>query len=187
VRATEFEHRHQTLLSQLLIACGLATYLIDPEDIVWRFIKDNPNRRELEHTVFFVAAVLIGAGAVLCTRAQASPASTDYSQSSTAYRSGEILYAVGLGTLMPLAGFVILVGGQVIRVLRLAGSQLRVAEQSGSGWASAIRHEAAKWGLLVTMIIFTVSLVDRHADFGAGASYALWALLNKPWRKATIR
>jgi hypothetical protein len=180
VRATEFEYRHQTLLSQLLIGAGLATYLFDPEDVVWRFIKDQPDRRALEHGSFLIATVLIGVAAVLCTGARAREGNNADGRASRPYRTGEFLYAVGLGTLMPLAGFVILVSGQTIRILRLAGSR---NDASRLSWAGAMRREAAKWGLLLTMTVFSITLVDRHADIGAGASYAIWALLNLPGRK----
>lgn len=178
MRATEFEYRHQTLLSQLLIAAGLATYFFDPEDVVWRFIKHQSNRRELEHAIFFFATLLVGAAAVLCTGAREG--SGGDRRVRDRYRAGEFLYAVGLGTLMPLAGFVVLVGGQAIRILRLAGHQNHASPSGGRG----MRGEAAKWGLLLTMSVFSFTLVDRQADIGAGASYAIWALLNLPSRKA---
>ena len=143
-RATEFEYGHQTLLSQLLIAAGLATYLFDPEDVVWRFIKDQPGRRELEHAIFFFATVLIGGAAVLCTRARAQETNGGDRRVSRRYRTGEFLYATGLGTLMPLAGFVILVAGQAIRILRLAEPPDHANRPS---WTRAMRGEAAKWGL----------------------------------------
>lgn len=183
MQASQFEVRHQTLLSQLLIAFGLATYLVDSEDIVWRFIKDYPNCRQIEHAVFLAATLLVSAGAVLCTWARATQA--EVSRSSARHRLGEILYAIGLATLMPLAGFIILIAGQTIRVLRLSGEQIPKAKPDRSGWSAAMRSEAAKWGLLLTMIIFTITLVDRYADVGAGASYALWALLNRPWLHAS--
>lgn len=85
---------------------------------------------------------------------------------------------------MPLAGFVILVTGQTIRILRLAGSRDDAGKPS---WAGAMRREAAKWGLLLTMSVFSITLVDRHADIGAGASYLIWALLNLPRRRTAAR
>lgn len=70
MQASEFEYRHQTLLSQLLIGVGLLTYLFDPEDVIWRFIEDDPNRRKLEHVCFMWATLFIGAAAFLCSYAQ---------------------------------------------------------------------------------------------------------------------
>lgn len=180
-RATEFEYRHQTMLSQLLIAAALATYFLDPEDVVWRFIKDQPGRRELEHAIFFFATVLIGGAAVLCTLARAQKTNGGDRRVNRQYRAGELLYAAGLGTLMPLAGLVILVAGQAIRILRLAAPP---DHANRSSWTRAMRGEAAKWGLLLTMTVFSITLVDRQADIGAGVSYAMWALLNLPGRKA---
>lgn len=182
MRATNFEYRHQTLLSQLIIAAGLATYLFDPEDVVWRFIKASANRRILEHAVFVAAGILIGAGAALCTRARTAKAD-DGGPVSAEYQLGELLYAVGLGTLMPLAGFLIVVTGQAIRILRVMGSERGNPERTS--WAGAMRSEAAKWGLLVTMIVFSITLIDRQADVLAGASYLVWLLLNlSGWRRS---
>lgn len=182
MQATDFECRHQTLLSQLILVAGLATYLFDPEDVVWRFIKDLPNRRELEHLIFFIASIFVGAGATLCTRARSMNWADDSLRAGVGQWLGELAFAVGIGMLLPLAGFITLVAGQAIRILRLARRQDRVL-RGPVGWAEAMRREAAKWGLLVTMIIFSITLVDRHADALAGTSYLAWAVLNLPTRK----
>jgi hypothetical protein len=47
-------------------------------------------------------------------------------------------------------------------------------------WKRAFRQESAKWGLFLTMIVFTVLLVDRIAEILALASLLLWLLLNLP-------
>ena len=41
---------------------GLLTYLIDPDDIVWRFIKSCPHARPVEHILFGTAAAILGQG-----------------------------------------------------------------------------------------------------------------------------
>ena len=63
MKATGFEYRHQTLVHMAILAVAFATYLFDPDDVVWRFVKDSSTPRELEHAAFFVATVLIGVGA----------------------------------------------------------------------------------------------------------------------------
>jgi hypothetical protein len=187
VQATQFEYRHPTLLSQLVIGLGLLTYLFDPKDLIWRFIEGYPNRRGLEHACFMAATLLIGTAALLCSLARGRNRSEVDPKTTNSYRAGEVLYAIGLGTLMPLAGFILVVVGQTVRVLRLGPRRLDQEESSGRGWATAIRKEAAKWGLLLTMAIFSVTLVDRQADYLAAGSYLVWAVLNLPRRKAGRR
>lgn len=48
-----------------------------------------------------------------------------------------------------------------------------------------MRKEVAKWGLLVTMACFSVTLVDKQADYLAAASYFAWAVLNLPRQKTS--
>jgi hypothetical protein len=60
MKATDFEWRHPTLIRHGLIAAAVATYLFDPDDVVWRLIKASPDRRALEHGFFFVGTILIG-------------------------------------------------------------------------------------------------------------------------------
>ena len=189
MRTTDFEFRHRTLLSQMLIACGVLTYVFDPEDVVWRFIKDYPDRRELEHAIFLLATLFIGAGAVLCTRAGVAATNTGQLQTPSLHSSAsqywlcELLFSLGIGTLLPLPGFILLVAGQALRVLRLAASQTEIIWPVCSGWIGAIRREAAKWGLLLTMIVFTITLIDRVADYLAAASCLVWAAFNLRVRK----
>lgn len=208
MRATDFEYRHQTLVHQFIVGAAILTYFVDREDIVWRYVKDSEAPHVWERAVFVVATLLIAVGAAMCTQARASRDAE--SESHTArYRSlsrrlyaGEVCYAVGLGSLVPLPGLVILAGGEVLRVYRLmqrdknsAGQReppvgerpaderplKTVAAAIGDAqpkWGRAFRKEAVKWGILVTMMVFTITLVDRHADIGVGASFLVGLLLN---------
>jgi hypothetical protein len=47
-------------------------------------------------------------------------------------------------------------------------------------WAHAFRREAAKWGILVTMVVFSVTLIDRLAEILALASILVAVMLNLP-------
>jgi hypothetical protein len=47
-------------------------------------------------------------------------------------------------------------------------------------WRMALRKQAAKWGLAMTMIVFTLTLRDRIAEILAAASFLAWVLLNIP-------
>jgi hypothetical protein len=110
---------------------------------------------------------------------------------------GDLLFAIGLGSLAPLWGFVILVAGETIRVLRLIrspdpsthaqkpepkeASVLRMRRTDPTPptpqWSRALRQEAAKWGLLLAMVVFTITLRDRLAKVLAGASVLVSTLL----------
>jgi hypothetical protein len=177
-----------------------ATYLFDREDVVWRFIHQYPNRRLLEHLAFGIAAVLIGVAAVLCTRAEAGDPAEEREPSAGSLDLnnlfppgqlfGEWLYAIGLASLVPLWGSVLLVAGESVRVMRLGlvrkGHDARPEQPiQASRWGRALRRQTVKWGIFLTMIIFAVTLVDRFADYGIVASIFLWAGLNLPlsrWR-----
>jgi len=205
LKATGFEYRHQTLVHQLIVGAAFLAYLFDRDDVVWRFVKDSATPHRLERWVFIIAALLIAVGAGICTRARAYPGPNSNTGRET-YRIidhpryvGEICYAIGFGSLAPLAGFLVLVGGEVLRVFRLVRgiddraqtSQQHplpvpppltppVSEHVSPRWKTAFRQEAAKWGILVTMTVFVITLEDRHAEVLAVASFLIGMLLNAP-------
>ena len=210
MEATEFELQHQTLLRLLLVTLAFLTYLVQPDDVVWALVKDSAHNRLLERDLFAVATLLIGAGAGICTWARAHSA-TEFNLISGARSTeenrhdgyhghiGNLLYSVGLGSLAPLSGFIILVVGQAFLSFRLIqrfkshswnirsqqeqttvhASVTTLASGTSPNWSLAIRHEAAKWGILVTMIVFTISLVDRVVEILAVASFLVWLFLNR--------
>jgi hypothetical protein len=212
MKATKFEARHPILIHQAIVAAAFATYFADPEDIVWRFIQHSPNSRLLEHAIFLLATIFIGAGAALCTRADASrgDSTTGTAKFSTfifpsrdsrdAGYFGEWIFAVGLASLAPFSGAVLLVAAEGLRLLRLARRDRKdaqsapvksprpVTDESLSPqpqWAVALRLQAAKWGIFVTMIFFSILLIDRLAEIMALASVAAWMILNLPdWIRA---
>lgn len=166
MRATDFEVRHRILLHRLVILAAFLTYLIDRDDIVWRFIKDASDVRTMERIIFAIATLLFGVAAWMCTRNRVAGRS--------AY-AAEFVYAIALGSLAPLAGFVILVMGEAVRLSRLA---LREAASVPETWAQALRAEAVKWGLFLTMIAFTITLRDRVGEVLVGVSVLFSILLN---------
>ena len=200
MQATDFEYRRQKLLHQFIVLAAFLTYLIDRDDIVWRFVKDNAAPHRVERLAFIVATLFAGTGAAICTwaRARVSTApANDVERPRLLNRArylGELCYAVGLASLVPLSGFVILVGGEALRILRLVLSgdgsaavsswqnrwveRARIEGRIRFGWAKAVRREAVKWGILVAMIVFVVTLQDRYADVLAVASFLLGNLLN---------
>jgi protein-S-isoprenylcysteine O-methyltransferase Ste14 len=134
---TDFELHHQTLLHFLLVSLAFLTYLLVPDDIVWAFVKDSSHPHLLERSLFAVATLLIGAAAAICTWARAYPAPQRVSSSAPIAcdgpyghlrfpsHLGNLLFAAGLGSLVPLPGFLILVAGQALLDFRL----IRRAEQ----------------------------------------------------------
>lgn len=192
----DFEYRLQRVLHQALVGAGLATYLLDPVDVVWRFIRDSPQSRMLEHICFAVAALFIGAGAALATWASAHREGTSKGSSlrrrcESARWTGSFLFSLGLSSLLPLAGCLIFVTGEAIRVIRLAQRLRTRSDQSAvsavaqlesrsipADWARALREQSGRWGIFLTMIVFSITLVDRQADYGVLATVLFWIGLN---------
>jgi hypothetical protein len=175
VQATDFEYRHRTLIRHLLIAIAVSTYLFDKDNVVWRFIKESPARTQLERASFLVATLLVGAGAAFCTWAWVRAVSGRRPK-----LIGEFVCATGLASLMPLSGCLLLIVGEGLRVLRLSRYHSENLVPPPSGWGIALRREAAKWGIFVTMIAFTATLTDRLAEYLAAASVVVWIGLNWP-------
>jgi hypothetical protein len=186
-RASVFEVRHPVLIYQTLLAASVLTYLADPEDVVWRYIKNTANVRVLEHLCFATAAVALGAGACLCTLATAKELS-ERTDSGRVAGAGEILRAIGIGSLLPLAGFLVLICGEMIRVGRREGLRIHIAQERGvstddcqkaaelkifpshslqnrsSAWRQAARIHLGAWFAFLSMIVFSAMLVDRVAE-----------------------
>src|SRR5277367_5204815 len=175
MRATDFEYRHQLLLHELIIGTAVLTYLVDKDDIVWRLIKGESNVRVMERSGFALATLIMGISACLCTVARARSGAGETTQLDHSERSlpylrlrylGDFLYAIALGSLVPLSGFCLLVIGEGIRLFRLSrrdgqtvqgpGSESDPAKRLPPQWARAFRQEALKWGLFLTMIVFSI-------------------------------
>jgi len=197
MRATDFEYRHQLLLHELIIGTAVLTYLVDKDDIVWRLIKGESNVRVMERSGFALATLIMGISACLCTVARARSGAGETTQLDHSERSlpylrlrylGDFLYAIALGSLVPLSGFCLLVIGEGIRLFRLSrrdgqtvqgpGSESDPAKRLPPQWARAFRQEALKWGLFLTMIVFSITLIDRVAEVLIALTILLWAILN---------
>lgn len=205
-RATDFEQRHQTLLHLMVVGAAFLTYAFQPDDIVWAFVKHHTIYRSLlERVVFGTGALMVLCSAALETWAHAYRFSSADTQRLVAKRSspplmdlvlfGRLLFALGIGLLAPISGTIILLAGEVGLVIRLfarshsdatldadASSSLAYGYFRFKGlsahWWKAVRTEASKWGLAVTMMVFTFTLRDRIAEVLAGASFLLWFILN---------
>jgi len=205
MKATAFEYRHQTLVHQFVVAAAFLTYFVDREDIVWRFVKDSSAPRGFERFFFIVATVFIVVGAAICTcarvyrRSESAIGMESYRHLHRSRYFGDLLYAIGLASLVPLWGFIILVAGETLRVFRLiqredartrnlllptlpTASPLihPAAQEFHSGWGRAFRQETVKWGLFLTMVVFVITRKDRLAEVLAAASFLIGLLLNAP-------
>jgi hypothetical protein len=205
MKATDFEYRRQTLVHQFIVAAAFLTYSVDREDIVWRFVKDSSAPRGFECFFFIVATGFIAVGPAICTwaRVYSRPESvTDMESYRYLHRSryfGDLLYAIGLASLVPLWGFIILVAGETLRIFHLVQREDARARNlllhtspiasplippAAQGFHSrlgkAFRQETVKWGLFLTMVVFVITLKDRLAEVLAAASFLIGLLLNAP-------
>ncbi|MGA2902641.1 MAG: hypothetical protein ABSD98_02330 [Candidatus Korobacteraceae bacterium] len=205
MKATDFEYRRQTLVHQFIVAAAFLTYFVDREDIVWRFVKDSSAPRGFERLFFIVATVFIVVGAAICTSARvcrrrgSAIGMESYRHLHRSRYFGDFLYAIGLASLFPLWGFIILVAGEALRVLRLIQREdprarnlllhmlptalpliPPAAQEFHSGWGKAFRQETVKWGLFLTMVVFVITLKDRLAEVLAAASFLIGLLVNTP-------
>ena len=175
MRASDFEYRHPVMLHQAIVVLAFGTYLFQRDDIVWQLVRDAgpPLDVTLERAAFAVATLLVGASAILCTWHQGHR------------YLGELLYAVGLASLAPGSGFLILVGGEALRLYRLSARE-RMSGQSviapegvpapsaPAGW----RESFVKWGIFATMVAFTITLQDRLAEALAGLVFVMSITFN---------
>jgi hypothetical protein len=187
--ATQFEYRHQLFMHLCVVVAAWLTYLFDPVDIVWALVRHRPDARAWERLLFALATVLIGSGAALRTWASAYGAGKGRSGSprhhaNYARYAGSLLFSIGLASLVPRPGFIILVAGETVLIFRLVllERSFDTAPVSAAipkpSLSNALRVESAKWGIFVTMIVFTLILVDRVADVLVLLSLAPWAVLN---------
>ena len=155
------------MIYQTLLAAAVLTYLVDRQDIVWRYVKDASNARLLEHLCFATAAVSLAAGAFLCTWATVKELSGK-TDSGFAASAGEIFRAIGIGSLLPLAGFLILVCGEAICVVRRHNACARDRQKEKAtqpcAWWQAARVHLGAWLAFLSMAVFSVMLVDRVAE-----------------------
>jgi hypothetical protein len=87
---------------------------------------------------------------------------------------GEFLYAIGLASLAPLKGSLILIAGESLRIGRLArgggvpptagGGTFEPPGAAKPSWGRSFRNEAFKWGVCLAIGAFTITLRDRLAE-----------------------
>lgn len=132
--ANALQIRRPFLIHGLLLCAAWLTYFADPVDVVWRFIRFSPRARLLEHFAFGSAAAAIGLGILLGSwRTDRDYRPEGWKPQSVRLRcAGEILHGIGMATLLPVAGCVLLVGGEILRSLRYARLKMQIAHYRSS-------------------------------------------------------
>ena len=179
-RANALELRRPYLIHGLVLLIGWGMYLLDRDDVLWRFIRHSSHSRLLEHLGFGCAAAAIGLGILLgCWRTDRDYRAEGWTPGVIRRRcAGEILHGIGLASLVPVAGFVLIVCGEAIRSVRYAKLKLRIAREHGGGvpcgvpvavppgpaWKWLVLSQAGMWCAFVSMVIFSIVLIDHAAD-----------------------
>jgi protein-S-isoprenylcysteine O-methyltransferase Ste14 len=223
MKATQFEFRHRSILNLIHFWIAFQLYSFDHINVVWAFVPwDTPRGALHARLVFGFAALLLALAAGIRTWAAAylrtavvhdTNLHTEKLVADGPYRHlrnplylGTFLMTLGMGFLASRVGFVFLVAGAAIRILRLVGrEEAELTKQQGASylefcrrvpsffpslsprlpasgqkaeWGQAFRGEAAMWGFFVTMAAFTITLRDSVAWFLGGATLILWLSRN---------
>jgi hypothetical protein len=173
-RSTAGNRLHWIVRAALLLA-GLSTYLISRDDVVWHFIKTALHPRVWEHSLFGLAAALLGVALLLKVSESVHPKSQDRSRITAAVAS--FLEAIGIGSLLPLPGFLVLALGDLGTSLLLDRRQWMAEDPRTERDLDRAGHplHASRWGIAFTahialccaflsMAVFSVLLIDRVAD-----------------------
>lgn len=175
-RANAVELRRPFLIHGLVLLVGWGTYLLDRDDVLWRYIRHSPHSRLLEHLGFGCAAVVIGIGVLLgCWRTDRDYRREGWTPGVIGRRcAGEILHGIGLASLVPVEGFVLIVCGETIRSVRYARLKMQMAREHGGGvpiatppgpaWKWLVLSQVGMWCAFVSMVIFSIVLIDHAAD-----------------------
>lgn len=173
-----FALRHPFLIHGILVILCWLTYVLDREDAVWRFIKDSANSRLLEHLAFALAAACIACGVLLGAWPSGNRAGGARQTPRSIRRCafGEILHAIGIASLLPLAGSVALICAEAIRSIHYARRAIAASSPQSLAPANApnpprnstlprflLSHIAGICAFL-SMLVFSITLRDRQAD-----------------------
>ena len=188
--------RLSVILRAALLLLGVSTYLISRDDVVWHFIKASPHARVLEHVFFGLATALLGLALllkVISSAHQEDPESRDRSRITAIVAN--FLQAIGIGSLLPLPGFLLLTLGD-LAISLLLDSRQPIAEGPaieplhGSRWAGALARHIGLCLAFFSMAVFSIVLIDRVADvlFAITALISIAAKLNVGrWSGLTTR
>jgi hypothetical protein len=191
----------KSVIRAALLVAGISTYLIFSDDVVWRFIKTAPHARLLEHLSFGIAAAMLGLALLLKIRASADASRQNIHGLPRAKAVvSNLLQAIGIGFLLPLPGFLLLVFGE-IGVSLLQSGQPSAREQPRAApdfrrerrlskafhWGDAVVTHIGLCCAFISMIVFSVVLIDRVADvlFAMTAVVSTAVGFRDAWRAGT--
>lgn len=196
MKATGFEVRHELLLHLLVVGLALLTYAVNPDDIVWAFVRGHSNNRMLERLVFGTGAIVVMGSAWLETWVTVRDRAVEQERFAggfervlehreTALGLARLLFAAGLGLLLPWPGTVVLMGGETILVLRLLTAHRETAApvpsaqaEAEPSWRKGLRVSASKWGVAASLLLLSITLQDRIAEITAGIGFLAWSITN---------
>jgi protein-S-isoprenylcysteine O-methyltransferase Ste14 len=218
MKATDFEFRHRALINVIHFGLAFSAYAIDRTNIVQGAVQstigsESPHAHVFVRGLFAAGALLVGLASALRTwaaaylrsdvvhdpnlRADTLIADGPYRYVRNPLYLGTFLLALGLGLLASRLGFVVLVGGMILRGFRLIGrEQAELEEQQGEGfrefcrrvpqlipslhprvaprglkprWGQAFTGEFFMWGFFGAMLLCTVTLDMKLAGLLIGA------------------
>jgi hypothetical protein len=166
------------IVHAVLVLVGVSTYLISRDDVVWHFIKAAPHPRVLEHAFFGLAAFILGISLFLKIKSETPPENPDIqNHSRTTATVASLLQAIGIGSLLPLPGFLVLILGDLAGSLLFGSRQPSAEDYENERYAGQARSSLhrSRWGgalvphtglclALLSMSVFSVVLIDRVAD-----------------------
>jgi hypothetical protein len=193
-------HRLSFIIRVALLGVGLSTYFSDPDDVVWRFVRAASHARALEHVCFGTAAAILGLALFLKMKASVDRTKQEiHDPSPTRGAAVSLLEAIGIGSLLPLPGFLLLVFGDLGVSLLLDGPH-PTAQGPAAGLESHRNLEAFRWrdalathlGLccaFFSMLLFSVLLIDRVADvlFAVTALISIATIARRALTRASHR
>ncbi len=161
----------------LLLAAAL-TYLWFPDDAVWSAIKTRPNRRLLEHLCFGMAALLIGLSLAIPQLRSLRSGARGTSPTLADVRTSRLLNALGIATLFPLPGSLLLLAGEIMLAFHTHPGSIAVGVPPRTALPPRLlNRETGRLCGFVSMIAFAVTLNDRTAEILFGLT-ALLSLLH---------
>ena len=170
-----------------LLAGAALTYAFDREDIVWRAVRSCPHSRAWEHLCFGIAAVVLGSSAWLNIRLASQSLRKRSEDEGTASTRADLLQAFGIAALFPVSGAMLLLCGEILRVLLPYPKALPARSAGDPGHGGVVRPVSTRAPLslifrqsprlcaFLSMLVFSITLTDRLAEvlFGATALLSL--------------
>ena len=92
-----------------LLVAGLLTYFISADDVVWHYIQAALHTRVLEQILFGIAAASLGIALLLNVKISTNAKERDENGARHKATVANLMQAVGIGSLLPLPGFLLLV------------------------------------------------------------------------------